>query len=213
MDFADDVAYSVHDYEDAIVEGFIKLGEVNDPAHRRQLIADMSEWAGSGMSKSELEQALDRLQSLDEWLIEFDGSDRAHGDLKNLTSALIGSFVSRAVDATTANFNGVLTRYHADVIVPEQVRAEIAVLKGLVSSFLMSHESRKGYYEGQRELLAELADALLARNGSELDSYCALAWSKATDDSTRVRVIVDQVASLTDQSAVNLHDRLVRGRF
>jgi dGTPase len=165
------------------------------------------------MSKSELEQALDRLQSLDEWLIEFDGSDRAHGDLKNLTSALIGSFVSRAVDATTANFNGVLTRYHADVIVPEQVRAEIAVLKGLVSSFLMSHESRKGYYEGQRELLAELADALLARNGSELDSYCALAWSKATDDSTRVRVIVDQVASLTDQSAVNLHDRLVRGRF
>lgn len=211
MDFADDVAYSVHDYEDAIVEGFIKLDEVNDPAHRKQLIVDMSDWAGSGMTEPELEQALDRLQSLDEWLVAFDGSDRAHGDLKNLTSALIGSFVSRAVDATTDNFQGIRTRYHANVVVPVEVRGEIAVLKGLVSSFLMSHESRKGYYEWQRELLSELADALLALNGQELDSYCTLAWDKAYDDSARYRVIVDQIASLTDQSAIKLHERLVKG--
>lgn len=211
MDFADDVAYSVHDYEDAIVEGFIKLGEVNDTAHRKQLIADMSDWAGSGMTEAELEAALDRLQSLEEWLVAFDGSDRAHGDLKNLTSALIGSFVSRAVDATTETYKGVRTRYNADVVVPAEVRGEIAVLKGLVSSFLMSHESRKGYYEWQRELLSELADALLAKNGVELDSYCTLAWSKANDDATKHRVIVDQIASLTDQSAIKLHERLVKG--
>lgn len=211
MDFADDVAYSVHDYEDAIVEGFIKLDEVNDPSHRRQLISDMSDWAGSGTSELELELALDRLQSLDEWLVSFDGSDRAHGDLKNLTSALIGSFVSRAVDVTTASFQGVRTRYQADVVVPAEVRGEIAVLKGLVSSFLMSHESRREYYEWQRELLGELADALLAKNGAELDSYCTLAWSKASDDATKYRIIVDQIASLTDQSAIKLHERIVRG--
>ncbi|MEY2737231.1 MAG: hypothetical protein RL683_349, partial [Actinomycetota bacterium] len=191
--------------------GFIKLDEVNDPAHRKQLIADMSDWAGSGMTEPELESALDRLQSLEEWLVSFDGSDRAHGDLKNLTSALIGSFVSRAVDATTEVFKGIRTRYHADVVVPAQVRGEIAVLKGLVSSFLMSHESRKGYYEWQRELLGELADALLAKNGSELDSYCTLAWSNANDDATKHRVIIDQIASLTDQSAIKLHERLVKG--
>ena len=211
MDFADDVAYSVHDYEDAIVEGFIKLDEVNDPSHRKQLVSDMSDWAGSGTSELELELALDRLQSLDEWLVSFDGSDRAHGDLKNLTSALIGSFVSRAVDVTTASFQGVRTRYQADVVVPAEVRGEIAVLKGLVSSFLMSHESRRKYYEWQRELLGELADALLAKNGAELDSYCTLAWSKASDDATKYRIIVDQIASLTDQSAIKLHERIVRG--
>lgn len=211
MDFADDVAYSVHDYEDAIVEGFIKLDEVNDPSHRKQLVSDMSDWAGSGTSELELELALDRLQSLDEWLVSFDGSDRAHGDLKNLTSALIGSFVSRAVDVTTASFQGVRTRYQADVVVPAEVRGEIAVLKGLVSSFLMSHESRREYYEWQRELLGELADALLAKNGAELDSYCTLAWSKASDDATKYRIIVDQIASLTDQSAIKLHERIVRG--
>lgn len=209
MDFADDVAYSVHDYEDAIVEGFIKLEEVNDTANHNLLIEDILEWVGSGFSKQELELALDRLRSLDEWLRGFDGSDRAHGDLKNLTSALIGSFVSRTVDATTASYSGILTRYQANLVVPVEVKGEIAVLKGLVSSFLMSHESRQSYYEWQRQLLTELADALLSLGGRELDSYCSLAWSKATNSQAQYRVIVDQIASLTDQSAINLYEKLV----
>jgi dGTPase len=208
MDFADDVAYSVHDYEDAIVEGFIKLDEISDAQHRKQLINDMLEWAGSSQTATELDDALSRLQKLDEWLVSFDGSDRAHGDLKNLTSALIGSFVSRTVDATFESHTGLLTRYRADLIVPAEVKSEIAVLKGLVSSFLMSHESRREYYERQRELLTELADLLLAANGTELDSYCRLAWSKASNETERYRVIVDQVACLTDQGAINLHKRL-----
>ena len=211
MDFADDVAYSVHDYEDAIVEGFIRLADVNDPSSRNQLIADMLLWAGSAQTSESLDAALTRLQALDEWLDGFDGTDRAHGDLKNLTSALIGSFVSRTVDATVAVHTGLLTRFNADVIVPDEVRAEIAVLKGLVSSYLMSHESRIPYYENQRELLIELADALLALNGSELDSYCRLAWDQATDEVSKHRVIVDQIACLTDQGALKLHERLVRG--
>ena len=211
MDFADDVAYSVHDYEDATVEGFIKLDEISRPEYRKQLIEDMLVWAGSSQNAVELDLALTRLQGLDEWLLAFDRSDRAHGDLKNLTSALIGSFVSRTVDATVANYSGLLTRYKANVVVPDEVLAEIAVLKGLVSSFLMSHESRRPYYERQRELLTELADALLSANGQELDSYCSLAWSNANDETAKHRVIVDQVACLTDQGAINLHSRLVRG--
>jgi dGTPase len=211
MDFADDVAYSVHDYEDATVEGFINLDEISRPEYRKQLIEDMLVWAGSSQSASALDSALSRLQELDEWLLVFDGSDRAHGDLKNLTSALIGSFVSRTVDATVEVYSGLLTRYKANVIVPDDVRSEIAVLKGLVSSFLMSHESRRPYYERQREVLNELADALLSANGKELDSYCSLAWSRAKDETAKHRVIVDQVACLTDQGALNLHSRLVGG--
>ncbi|MEN9992763.1 MAG: hypothetical protein RLY83_333 [Actinomycetota bacterium] len=211
MDFADDVAYSVHDYEDAIVEGFIKLAEISQPEYRKQLLTDMHLWAGSSQTSEELDSALSRLQELDEWLLVFDGTDHAHGDLKNLTSALIGSFVSRTVDATCEEYSGLLTRYRANLIVPAEVRSEIAVLKGLVSSFLMSHESRRPYYERQRELLTELSDALLAANGAELDSYCTLAWSKAHDDISKHRVIVDQIACLTDQGALNLHDKLVGG--
>ena len=104
-----------------------------------------------------------------------------------------------------------MARYGAIIAVPDSVRIEVAVLKGIVSAFLMSHESRRPFYEWQRALLTELADALLAANGKHLDAYCRSAWSQATSESQQRRVIVDQVASLTDQSALTLHNQLVTG--
>ena len=89
------------------------------------------------------------------------------------------------------------------------MKVEISALKGIVSAFLMSSESRRPYYEWQRALLAELADALLAANGEHLDPYSSSAWAEAKTEIEQRRVIVDQVASLTDQSALNLHARLV----
>jgi dGTPase len=82
------------------------------------------------------------------------------------------------------------------------------VLKGLVSVFLMSKASRRPFYEWQRALLTELCDALLKANGGHLDAYSKAAWLQARDESAQRRVIVDQVASLTDQSALTLHNRL-----
>ena len=104
-----------------------------------------------------------------------------------------------------------MVRFGAQISVPESVKIEIAVLKGIVSAFLMSHESRRPFYEWQRSLLTELADALLAANGQHLDAYCRSAWSQATSEEQQRRVIVDQVASLTDQSALTLHNQLVTG--
>jgi dGTPase len=89
------------------------------------------------------------------------------------------------------------------------VRAEIAVLKGVVSAFLMNQEKRQPFYAWQRAILTELADALLASNGAHLDNYCKQEWELATTDQQKHRVIVDQVASLTDVSAINLHHLLV----
>ena len=34
-------------------------------------------------------------------------------------------------------------------------------------------------------------------------------WNEATDESARRRVVVDQIASLTDQSALSWYERLV----
>jgi dGTPase len=93
--------------------------------------------------------------------------------------------------------------------VPSDVRGEIAVLKGVVSVFLMTDEKRQPYYSWQREVLTELAEALLASNGKHLDHYCQSVWADATTDSQKYRVVVDQVASLTDVSALNLHAELM----
>ena len=210
MDFADDVAYSVHDFEDAIVSGFIKLEEVAAASQRDYLLSQIKAWAGDQLSAEQLDQALARLQASQYWPSEFDGSTRALASLKNLTSAMIGAFVGRVTDATMANASSVtLTRYRANVVETPEVLAEISVLKGLVSVFLMSHESRRPFYEWQRAILKELADALLNREGVGLDQVCQSAWMIAQTDIERKRVIVDQVALLTDQSALAMHDKLV----
>jgi len=210
MDFADDVAYSVHDFEDAVVSGYADLAVIADPAARKDLLEKIGEWNGELHSEELLEEALESLMSIEYWPLSFDGSMAALGSLKNLSSALIGRFVGQTTDFTFGHSSSdALTRFGSSVKVPDKVSAEISVLKGLVSAFLMSHESRKPFYEWQRAVLVELADALLASNGTELDVIQSISWHSATDDSARHRVVVDQIASLTDQSALNLHRKLV----
>jgi dGTPase len=114
--------------------------------------------------------------------------------------------VDSIVDASPA---ASLARFGSNLAIPLEVQAEISVLKGIVSAFLMSTEARRPFYEWQRGLLTELADALLASNGLNLDSYSSQAWGLATNDIEKHRVIVDQIACLTDQSALTLHHRLV----
>jgi dGTPase len=210
MDFSDDVAYSVHDFEDAIVSGYIKLDDLADPASETELIEKISDWNSDVYSKAELIEALSNLRALPNWPTKFTRTAETLGGLKNLASDLIGRFVSQTINAIVdASPVESMARFGARLEVPAMVKAEIAVLKGIVSAFLMSHESRRPIYEWQRELLSELADALLASNGENLDVYCTGAWAKAKTDSEKRRVVVDQVASLTDQSAITLHNRLV----
>ena len=49
-----------------------------------------------------------------------------------------------------------------------------------------------------------------ATDPSRLDIGFAADWAAAPDDVARKRVVVDQVASLTDVSALAWHDRLGR---
>jgi dGTPase len=144
------------------------------------------------------------------WLESYSSSMADQATLKNLTSYLIGSFVGRSTEHTLAsNESQHLVRYNGALSVPADVRAEIAVLKGTVSVFLMTDEKRQPYYLWQREVLSELADAMLASNGKHLDNYCQSVWAEASTESQKYRVVVDQVASLTDLSALNLHAELI----
>lgn len=210
MDFADDVAYSVHDFEDAIVSKFVDVQTLGDSLNDPDLLEKISTWNGGAISRDALAEALNRLRANEFWLTSFDYSPAALGTLKNLTSSFIGSLVSRTVDAIidTSPVES-LARFGSTLAIPADVQAEISVLKGIVSAYLMSTEARRPFYEWQRGLLTELADALLASNGANLDSYSAQAWSLASDEIEKHRVIVDQIACLTDQSALTLHHRLV----
>ena len=210
MDLSDDIGYSVHDFEDAIVGGYIDVTALGARVDHDDLVNSMFEWIGGELTHDELIAAFDRLDSLDVWIDRWDGSRRAHGQLKNLTSQLIGRFAGAATQATREAFSsGSLARFGADIVVPREIQAEIAVLKGIVAAFVMSTNARRPLYEQQRDLLSELADVLLWTGPRNLDSGFKADWDAAANDEQRKRAVVDQVASLTDQSAEAWHTRLV----
>jgi dGTPase len=72
----------------------------------------------------------------------------------------------------------------------------------------MTTDERQPYYESQRELLIELANALLGGAGTRLDPVARAAWDAATDEAQQRRAVVDSVASLTDPAAIALHAEL-----
>jgi len=210
MDLSDDIAYSVHDFEDAVVNGYIDVAALGARVEHDELVESMFAWIGGEFDHAELIAAFDRLDSLDVWIDAWDGSRQAQGRLKNLTSQLIGRFAGAAVKATrAADGDSNLIRFNANMVVPREIKAEISVLKGIVAAFVMSKNTRQPIYADQRTILTELANSLLAGSGRDLDVGFMDDWHAATTDGGRKRAVVDQVASLTDQSATNWHAQLV----
>lgn len=209
MDLADDVAYSVHDVEDAVVGGRLDPGVLADAEVRDRVVATVHAWYGTDLPEDALRAAMARLPRLRSWVRGFDGSRRALAALKDMTSELIGRSCGAAIEATRATYgSGPLTRYAASLVVPEATLAEIAVLKGLAVAFVMAPREAEPLYASQRRLLADLVAELFERPG-ELEPSFAADWAAADDDRARLRVVVDQVASLTDVSAADWHARLV----
>jgi dGTPase len=209
MDLSDDIAYSVHDFEDAIVNGFLDVRALGARVDHDELVDSMFRWIGGEFDHDTLIAAFDRLDSLEYWIDEWDGSRRDLARLKNLTSFLIGRFAGHAERATrTAYPQSSLARFGAHVVVPAETGAEIAVLKGIVAANVMSTNARQPLYSRQRGVLTELADKLLAEP-RQLDVGFTADWEAAGDDAARKRVVVDQVASLTDVSANAWHERLI----
>ncbi|MEH0823536.1 MULTISPECIES: deoxyguanosinetriphosphate triphosphohydrolase [unclassified Micromonospora] len=213
MDWADDVAYSVHDVEDGIHGGYLSLRPLlDDPDERAALCVDVAD-VYSGESPADLGEVL--VDLLDDPVLAalagYDGSHRSQVALKATTSVLTGRFVSTVVSATRERFGpGPHRRYAADLVVPRRIRAQCALLKGIAWRYVMNRPGAGVRYDRQREILTELVGVLGDRAPDALDPVFAPLWRAAADDAARLRVVVDQVASLTDPAAVAWHDRLVR---
>jgi dGTPase len=211
MDWADDVAYSVHDVEDGIHGGYIELRPLVDDADERGgLCADVAA-AYSTESADALAPVL--LALLDDPvlapLVHYDGGHRALVALKRTTSVLTGRFVAAAVAATQERSGtGPLRRYAADLVVPREIRAQCALLKGIALRYVMRRASAERWYARQRDILTELVSALTVCAPDGLDPVFGPLWKAAPDDAARLRVVIDQVASLTDTAAVAWHHRL-----
>ncbi|GGJ75962.1 deoxyguanosinetriphosphate triphosphohydrolase-like protein [Pilimelia anulata] len=211
MDWADDVAYSVHDVEDGVFGGHVRLPHLMDDADERAaLCADV---AGKYSAESTAALGAVLVDLLAEPvlapLVSYDGGHRAQAALKGATSALTGGFVAAAVAATRKEFgDGSLRRYAADLVVPEETRARVALLKGMALRYVLRRRGAEPGYQRQREIITELVHALTLRAPTVLDPVFAPLWRAAPNDAGRLRVVIDQVASLTDPAAVAWHQHL-----
>jgi dGTPase len=235
MDWADDVAYSVHDVEDGLHAGLITLKNLRDDSERTGVarIALSQYCPGSwDVSAAELQTVFAEFMELPCWRFCFDGGPQALAAAKNLTSELVGRFCRVAEEATLAAAQPSpptpstpssppshprppspgsppdLSRYAANLVVPRRQLLECALLKAVAAHYVMTRQGAAAQQARERELITELTLAIERGAPSTLDPVFAPAWAEAGTDEARRRVVVDQVASLTDTSAMVWHRRL-----
>jgi dGTPase len=211
MDWADDVAYSVHDVEDGVHGGYLALRPlIADPAERAELCVDVAA-TYSDEPTDVLGAALDQLLAdpVVASVADYDGTFGAQVTLKRMTSMLTGRFVASAIGATHSRYGqDPVRRYDADLIVPATVRNQCALLKGMALRYVMRTRAAEEWYEHQRTILVELVQALM-RTPERLDPVFRPRFDASESDAAALRVVVDQVASLTDPLAVDWHRTLV----
>ena len=209
MDWADDVAYSVHDVEDGVSAGRIDLGRLAD-SEERALVASAAQ-AFSDEAPDELIAVLGGLLELPvvKGAVGHWPGPVADAAVKRMTSELTGRLATGAIAATRAAAGpGRLHRYDADLQVPPVLRAEVALLKAIARRYVMGDPERLASQRREQELLIELVERTADVGSALLDPVFTGAFDAAAGDAERLRVVLDQVSLLTDAQAVSRHARV-----
>ena len=203
MDWSDDIAYSVHDVEDGVVAGRVNLAVLWDLVE----LAALAE-KGAKAFGGDAEELLDAAGSLRELpvinaAVDFAPSLDGYVKLKTMTSELVGRYVGATIAASREHNEALvdkqqLGRYNGELIVPRQAEAEVKLLKTLAVLYVMDEPSHLARQDRQRERIFGVYDYLVAGAPGSLDPMFALWWKQAETAAGRQRVVIDQIASMTE---------------
>lgn len=199
MDFSDDIAYSVHDVEDGIVSGRIDLKVLWDLVELAAL-ADKGA-AAFGGSPAELIEGAASLRELPvvAAAADFDFSLRSYAALKAMTSELVGRYVGSIIESTKKTHAGIdVGRMHGDLIIPETAASEVKLLKTLAVLYVMDDPGHLARQNRQRDRIFRVFDYLVLGAPGSLDPMYRQWFIEANSESEQIRVIVDQIASMTE---------------
>lgn len=209
MDWADDVAYAVHDVEDFYRAGLIPLDRLAVDSEERSRIVE-AEWQRSTSlrlkfkdRKQDIEQAFDQILGIAPFVAAFSGSRSDRARIRAFTSTL----VSRYIGAVS------LDRHDPKLNINPDFVMEVAILKGLTWQYVIESRPLLTQRHGHRRLIASLfnvlMDAGLTPNDHRIfpEEFREMLVQDQSKEAV-VRTVADLIASLTEERVVALHHRL-----
>jgi dGTPase len=202
MEWADDIAYSVHDLEDGLHSGLIRPDHFQNPA----VVARIAEYAQRKGAPGCDHDEVCRLMA-DIFRQLGDGTELQLRRLrKNLTSRLI----HRCIVGTSVRARPHAPGYPLELVKDPELAREVAILMG-VEFILMIRNPRVTTHEYKgKQVVTRLFEALAQDDsGDMLPEDVREAWEAVRhDEQARLRVICDHISSMTDAYAMKLYARL-----
>lgn len=187
MNIADDIAYGVHDLEDAVHLRLINRSQLNT-LEFKQLIDNTT-------LVNHHERLIDSLFSQELCLRK-----QAIGEMVNYF------ITSTQIITTNEAFENNLLKYNIDLI-PQAALLLQFLMDCIYKNVIDSQEARTFEYGGQTVVL-RLFDAISSNPGSLLDNKNRVLFKQAQDETEAFRVVCDYLANMTDEYAYRMHERL-----
>ena len=192
MNIADDIAYGVHDLEDAIHLKLIAFDHINTDTFR-QLYQDAN--------------INNQLPSYELWLNNLFSHDKEVQ--KSMFGALVNYFIistSVVIPEENQPFSEPLLAFNA--VLPIQAKNLLNHLKKVIYQYVIdSPEARTIEYGGQTVVL-RLFKAISSNPSSLLDLANRDKYQQATTENETMRVVCDYIANMSDEYAYRMHERL-----
>ncbi|MEW9799541.1 anti-phage deoxyguanosine triphosphatase [Alteromonas sp. CYL-A6] len=188
MELADDIAYGIHDLEDAIVMNMVRYQE---------FVADVV----VPLSEMDVPWLSNEIAALGERLFSPE-----HHERKNAIGALVNSFITAIVIEDVDGFAHPLLRYNAAF--PDQFEHALALFKGFVFNKVIQRTDVQSLeYKGQL-IVMELFEAFSADPQRLLPQNTQKRWQAAQAEGNGMRVIADYISGMTDEFASRLYTSL-----
>ncbi len=209
MDWADDIAYSVHDIEDFHRAGAMPWHLIFEKENAASLVA-AAEKSWFGKPADAHERLSKARQDLADYFAGYEAIVREPYDgcrahrvaLRTLTSTLIG----RYVQATTLSGN-----FGSDPIVRGiEEEAEILILKQITKQYVISSPTLLAQQHGQERIIRKLFNAIVAGAAEGFPKFLPVRLRYLWDlrDGSDARFAADCIASMTEAQAIALFGRL-----
>ena len=226
MDWADDIAYSVHDLDDFYRGGLIPLDRILIDQEERDLflVNVFRRWDRDGQTEdmkdrdgltSAFGELADHLRNAFQLLTRpYDGRREQRASLRSLTAFLIRRYITDAISLKQPE--GCIQRC---VTITPEFLMEVKILKELTREYVINAPALATQQYGQRKLIEDLFQVLTGAVSesqigvfpprfAELLEEARSANGSKIPDRQIARTVADYISGMTERQAIELHQRL-----